>query len=470
MNTDLTRRGFLGGASAFFVAGCRTSDLFGSPELQFGVLSDIHITTPASAAMTEKAFAWFKRRGADAVLIPGDLTDWGLRSSFDYLKASWDKVFKGTETVQLFCTGNHDYDGWWYGDMTMEMHANGYSEDDALSKHGLDAYWEKTFGEPFAPVRVRTVKGYDFVCAEWKASKDMPAYMSANAARFKGTKPFFFFQHVPIAGTTGDGAADGSKDPVYNALKGFPNAVTFTGHTHTTFNDERSVRQGAFTSFAVPSLSYAAGPGGGTYENGSGPRNGTSVQTMPYPTYRRDLRGGQGFYVSVYADRMVVERIDFEEGCAAGADAWVVPLGTDEKPYGFASRAAASVAPEFPAGATFRTETRNTDNRVGKWTIAMNCEFEAAVPAPGTRVHDYEIRAVPTDGSKPLVKRFFSPAFAKMAKYEPETMRFWFDVAELPQDKEYVLEARAFNCFGKASKPIVSRVWRSVPGLAKAKR
>ena len=45
-----------------------------------------------------------------------------------------------------------------------------------------------------------------------------------------------------------------------------------------------------------------------------------------------------------------------------------------------------------------------------------------------------------------------------------------FFVAELPQGVDYTLEARAFNCFGKASRPLVSGVRRSVPGLAEAKR
>jgi hypothetical protein len=205
------------------------------------------------------------------------------------------------------------------------------------------------------------------------------------------------------------------------------------------------------------------------YENGYGARTGKAVQTMPIEPYRRDLRGGQGFYVSVYTDKMVVERIDIEEDCAQGADSWIIPLGSSEKPYDFDARAAASVAPEFPADAAVRTETRNTDNRIGLWTIAMNCEFESAVAPRGTRVYDYEIRAVQKDGSVALVKRFISPAFAKMPKYEPDMMRVWFNVAELPQDKDYVLEVRARNCFGKYSKPIVSRVWHSVPGLDKAR-
>ena len=81
-----------------------------------------------------------------------------------------------------------------------------------------------------------------------------------------------------------------------------------------------------------------------------------------------------------------------------------------------------------------------------------------------------ELGATLADGSEPLVKRFLSPAYAKMAKYEPERQRFWFDVAELPQDREYVIEVRARNCYGKTSRPLVSGLWRSEPGLGNPRR
>ena len=468
MSIETSRRGFIGGAAAFFVAGCKSGGwLVGRPSLRFGVVSDPHVTTPESCAMLEKSFRYFKSRGADAVMVPGDLTDWGLRSGLEYVKATWDRVFAGTDVVPLFCTGNHDFDGWAYGDMTMEMHANGYSEDEALTKLGLAAEWERVLGEKYAPVCVRTVKGYDFISAEWDSFGEFPEWMAANGARFKGNKPFFYFQHPPARGTTSDSGGWDDKGAAFSALKEFPNAIAFTGHSHRPFNDERSIWQGEFTAIATPSLSYAGFPPG--HENGGGKRNGTSVLAMPMIPDRLDLRGGQGYFVSVYDDRIVIERIDIEEDCAEGAPAWIVPLAGGERPYGFDSRAEASVAPWFPAGAELHAATRNTEDRQGKWAIVMDCRFPAACVPAGCRVFDYEIRAVPADGSKPLAKKFLSPAYSRMAKYEPKTMRFWFNVAELPQDVDYRLEVRAFNCFGKASRPIVSGIWHSVPGLEKVK-
>ena len=477
MKMDIGRREFLlSSGAAFLVAGCRTQSLFGTPDLRFGVVSDIHVTTPKSCRMLERSLVSFRRRGVDAVMIPGDLTDWGLKSGLVYIKRTWDKVFGGTSVVPLFCTGNHDFDGWWYGDMTMEMHANGYSEEDRLCNlkkepgEKLGKGWTEVFGEPFDWIRCRTVKGYDFVSAEFEAkgSTHLAAWMKANGGRFGNGRPFFFFQHLPIKGTTGDSMGSADRGVAKPVLDQFPNCVAFTGHTHRPFIDERQIWQGNFTAIGTPSLSYAGLPGDQPHENGSGDRKGKSAQAMQIVPVRRDLRGGEGFVVSVWSDKIVVERHDMEED-EAGAPAWVIPLplGKAAKPFADGARNGSEPTPRFPAGAGLDIETRNTENRAGHWTIVMNCEFPSAVMPSGSRVFDYEIRAVPTDGSKPLVKYFYSPAYAKMAKFEPARQRFWFDVAELPQDREYVIEVRARNCFGGRSAPLVSAPMRGKPGLDK---
>ena len=113
--------------------------VFGSDasQLRLGVISDIHVTTPESTERFVRALAYFRDRRADAVIVSGDLSDWGLRSGFRYVADAWYSVFPddrapdGRKVVKLFCTGNHDYDGYAYGDMTLDMHAQGYSEDDA---------------------------------------------------------------------------------------------------------------------------------------------------------------------------------------------------------------------------------------------------------------------------------------------------------------------------------------------------
>ena len=474
----LSRREFiLSSLAASFVAGCRTADLFGGPALTFGVVSDIHVTTPGTEARYEKALRLFKDRGADAVMVCGDIADWGTLNSLQLVRDAWTRVFGGTETVPLLCTGNHDFDGWWYGDMTMDMHASGHSEDEAIVKApgGVKAVWEKIFGEAYEPVRLRRVKGYDFVSAEYaedekgKKRPDVAGFLMAYGKRLRDSgKPFFYFQHLPIKGTTGDSCGWSDGGSVFPVLKMFPNAVAFTGHTHCPFVDERQIWQGEFTAIGTPSLSYPGLPGG--HENGWAKCDGSATNAMPMIPVRRDLEGTQGFFVSVYADMIVVERIDVEANGAKAAPAWIIPLA-GAKPYAWAEAEKRVPVPAFPEGAAVRCQTRNTENRQGKWTIVMTCEFPSATVPEGWRVFDYEIRAVPKDGSKPLVKLFYSPAYHKLPSCEPARQRFWFDVAELPQDKDYVIEVRARNCFEKASAPITAgRVFHGKPGLEKVKK
>ena len=84
---DLSRRGFLAAALASGAAGgCRSLGIFGpGPNLTFGVISDLHVTTPESTAAFRRALAYFRDRGVDAVVVTGDLSDWGLRSGLKYV-------------------------------------------------------------------------------------------------------------------------------------------------------------------------------------------------------------------------------------------------------------------------------------------------------------------------------------------------------------------------------------------------
>ena len=472
----MDRRSFLKGAfagTALAFGGCRTPGLGGRPELRFGVVSDIHVTTPESAALFEASLRYFRDRGVDAVMVPGDLADWGTYGSLKIVAETWFRVFpKNSGVVPLFCTGNHDYEGWWYGDMAMDMHTNGTSEDEALVKRGLKTAWEELFQEPWAPIRARTVKGYTFVSGEWEGYAKLGDWLKEHGAALRGDKPFFYFQHPPLKGTTSDSFGWADKGTGYAALKDYPNAVAFSGHAHRTLNDELSIWQGAFTAVATPSLSYM-----GVLkecENGPAKRDGTAENAMPIVPARRDLRGGQGFVVNVYRDHLEIERRDLEEGGVEAAPAWVVPLPTRTvRPYDPAARAKTAVPPEFPTGAKLATYTRNTETRQGKWAIVMTLKFPSAIPVRGQRVRDYEVRVEPIDGKpdeKPLVKHFVSPAFHKLAYHEPAQQTFWFNVAELPQDRPYVMRVYPRDWYGNCGQPLVSKTWRGKPGLDKVEK
>ena len=450
------------------------------PRIAVGVISDIHVGAASSTAVLERTLRFFRDRKVDAVMICGDLSDWGLLSGLKFVAETWAKVFpndKGAEgrpVRRLFCTGNHDYEGWWYGDMTAEMHALGYDEDEALVKLGMKKCWEEVFQEEFAPIRKRTVNGFDFIGAEWHGYDKTPGYdqtadwFAAHGGEFDPSKPFFFYLHQPLPDTTAASWESPVARKAANALAAYPNAVAFSGHAHWTLNDERSIWQGAYTALALPSLSTTGIMDG--YENGADVRNGKTARAMPALPVRFKLEEPQGLVMSVFDDRIEFERWDFRK-FARTARTWTVPLplSAASRPYAFEPRSAAEPVPQFPEGATLALKTRNTETRGGKWEIAMVANFPNANAVAAARAFDYEIRAVPADGSEPMVKRFLSPAFHKLKEDEPERLTFWFNVLDLPQDKEYRIEVYPRNCFGVCGRPLVSAPRRGKSGGAKAR-
>lgn len=475
------RREFIGGLVAGAgLAGCRGPWWYGeAPKLRFGVISDIHVTTPESTDEFRRALAYFRDRGVDAVLLAGDLSDWGLRSGLKYVADAWYDVFPGDrgadggKVEKLFVTGNHDFDGWNYGDMTLDMHVQGYSEDEALKKLGMKACWEEAFHEPWAEIRTRTVKGYTFVSAEWEGwakcenNGRIADWFGAHAADFADGKPFFFFRHAPIPNTVVCSENSSGDTRLTDALRKFPNCIAFNGHTHWTLNDERAIWQEEFTAITIPSMSYTSIPKG--YENGSDSRKGDSKLGMGRLPSRDDLTEAQGYVVSVFEDRMEVERRDFEWMEEAAAP-WIVPLGGNRaKPYAFAVRKAQVPVPQFAAGTVVDTHVTNADTRNAHWAIFMTLEFPAAEAPAGGRVFDYEVRAEFDRGGEPAaVKRFLSPGFYKRPEDEPERLSFRFDAMDLPESGRYRFAVYPRNCFGVAGKPIYSKSFESKPGKAKA--
>ena len=472
---NINRRSFFGGlAASVALSGCK--GLLGRgerPMLRLGVISDIHITTPApeSTGKFRTALKEFRSLGADAVLVAGDLADWGLKSNLKTVKAVWDEVMGGTDTVPLMITGNHDFDGWWYGDMTLDMHMQGYSEDEALKTLGMKACWEEVFHEPFADIRKRTVKGFDFVSVEWhvdgkeKNDARVAQWLREHAAELKGDRPFFFFRHSPIPNTVSSAAKD-PENALYKALQAFPNCVAFNGHTHRTFFDEGSVWQDGFTAISIPSMEYQSALRG--YENGSDHRRGGSNCSMPRMPTQGEHADAQGYFVSVFADRLEIRRFDFAAG--EEIEPWTLPWPIAAgKPFAAGERAKVTPVPEFPSDAQVALRVYNADTRGGHWTIFWELTFPRAT-AEGGRVLDYEVRAeMAADGSVAATKRFLSPAFHRVEREEPETVRVYFDGMDVPESGRYRLAVCPRNCFGRAGRPIFTRWLESKPGKSKAK-
>ena len=273
-----TRRQFLQFAGGGFAAAWATfharalADVAAPrPPLRLGVVSDIHIRNngktengyvdvAGSTGTFRAALEYFRERRVDAVVIAGDMADTGKMSELDRVGQVWREVFpdcKGLDDARvepIFVYGNHDRLAWKWplrGAAAKDPEKVAAARKDAIGGREAEA-WKRAFGMEWQPVYSVKVKGHTFLCAHWGYEKDIPAYAAAHAAELDlhGPRPFFCVQHPHPKGTLfsywGKGAEDGGQ--LTEFLKDYPNAVSFSGHSHMGLTDDRSVWQGAFTA------------------------------------------------------------------------------------------------------------------------------------------------------------------------------------------------------------------------------
>lgn len=449
-----TRRSFLAGAGAFgasrLFAVPAGSGPGGRPNLRFGVLSDLHIRCTTGDSLYngsprafEHALEYFRDRQVDAVMIAGDMSDLGLGDELVLVGRTWDRVFPndrapdGRKVEKLFITGNHE-SGTFVSPRNLATIRGLYGNDDAevrrqLLRTDFATWWEKAFHEPYARFYHKSVKGYDFLCANWDDGTrltpetgleglgwgflresfgvELKDWLERNGARLDPKRPFFYQQHRCLWKTTyADWGWNHDKGLATQVLSAWPNAVAFAGDTHFPLSDDRSIWQGGFTSLGTASLRYPSPPydsrDRASFEN-------TCARSSLRATYDPDKTTGeyvptdskQGMVVSVYDDRMVFERRDFTSDCPVGDD-WIVPLPVAEsaKPYGFKVRMEKAKPPRFASGAKLSLRLVKAKTRGGKERPAVEKDaVEIVIPSiaqtSDCRCLEYAVKAFGRDGA-----------------------------------------------------------------------
>lgn len=461
-----TRRCFIGSLAASAGAAAFAGNSLGRPDLKVGILSDIHLSQPekhqsqGAIDMFCDVLRFFRKERVDAVLIAGDLTNGGTMTEMRVVAAAWNDVFgkDPNPPEKVFVTGNHEKVYYDQAKKKGELDNPGYA--DGLYRD-VKKNWRELFGEEWSPFFIKTVKGYSFVgahWAEWHREKDFRAFLAANRAKLATGRPFFFTQHAhpqnTCYGTWTWHQWDGG--PTDKVLADYPNAVAFSGHTHYSLTDERSVWQGSFTSIGTASLRWLSLPSG--RENGASELGlGTRMGQMCW--------GSQGMVMSVWGDKMVFERYDFVNKEKLGDD-WVVPVlrsKSGKREFAFESRMAKTSAPQFPDGAKLVVEEREgmspkTATKQPEKERQIVVSFPAAVGADGSsRVFDYEVAAdcIEADVTRRMAtKRVYQPGAHLSVKRAGATANCVFGMSELPATT-FTLSVTPLNSFGMRGKPLV---------------
>ncbi len=487
MGIEFTRRSFLGGISALFATGVAKTYAeevgAGRPGISFGVVSDIHITPrePFAALckrmgkpfpvnnkrfleldIFEKCLRYFDEQGCDAVMVAGDMADDGLTCQLQAVADCWYGIFPGDRSrrdgrhvEKLFIGGNHDFGGVHYGlpsvfpDIRKVL-----PEDEWLSKH-MAEHWERIFHEKYAPIYMKEVKGYRFIGAHWDDWGGIPGvvdFMKRHGGEVRGSKPFFFFEHQQPANTC-FGTWAFNPDPYSTeALKEFPNAVAFSGHSHKSLLLPYNFWQGSFTSIGTATLCTLCGECG--RENGSSKFQNERLAMKRINSQYHDH--AHGMFVRVYDAFMEISRRDFATDEDLG-ETIVIPLpATEKSPFFYANQKAAGRAPgPFPAGAkvsaTRRMEKDGERVRV-RFPVARNV---AGMPP----VAEYEVEAVhrEADVERTLFTRYvYSPRCYSDPSRDAGDVEAVFLGSLFPPTGRTFFKVRAREAFGHFNEPIFS--------------
>ena len=495
---NVSRRWFIGGAASFgALQGCKVfrdpAGLFGAgrPNLRFGVISDIHIIAQnvdkghqGNTRTLEHAFRWFDAQGVDGVMIAGDMADAGLVSQLQCVADAWYKVFPndegadGRHVEKLFVYGNHDWEGCFYG-YDIYGKKSGDLTSDHIRRFGMKKAWERIFNEEYTPIYRKTVKGYDFIGAhwdgnngmfDWGGSKTVEKWFAEHGKSLDPKLPFFYFQHPHPKDTCyGSWAWGHDSGKVTKALSAYANAVAFSGHSHYTLTDERSLWQGAFTSVGTSSLRYTGMPYNARmplgYENttteGKQAAELDALKVLGRFADAGDCR--QGMVWNIYDDRIVVQRREFLNDVFVGPD-WVMPLTTAEaKPFEFASRAKKAKAPEFAKDAKIvaqkvKAKTRATAGHPAVEKDAVAFDIPPALAVAGARPHEFEILAKGAEGKTAVfhvVANGFNHALSHKRASAPTPFKVALD--RLPAGTT-ALEVRPLDCWWNKGAPLVVEI------------
>ena len=454
------------------------------PLARIGVMSDIHLTGPESAAAFRRVLEYCRDAGVDAVVIAGDIADNGHFPELALCAGVWDEVFPGDalpdgrHVEKLFIYGNHDIDGGiWHGRRLGK--SEDWIEANAIRVGDNRAvFWEKLFREPYRPIWMKTVRGLTFIGEHWSTNPDvgyydqsgnaplLPAFLAEHAKELSANpgRPFFVILHGHPKDTVyGPWAWGHGRGDETAALSAFPNAVVLSGHSHYPLTDERSVWQGAFTSVGTASMrsmsaDYAEA------ENSSGndfdPRE--AERTRPRIMRRVVAQGERhAMLMDVFDGRVVLRRLSFgpHGPRALGAD-WEVPVPAREgSSLAFAARARDMAPPEFPAGAavtaTLCDKPPEGTARNGFSNACVHVTFPGAVNVDGRRVFEYRLRVLDGDGAERATRIVVAPDYAAPAGEPAVPGVCLFALDELPTGQPLRIEVSPLNCFGAAGKPIV---------------
>ncbi|WP_248927315.1 metallophosphoesterase family protein [Paenibacillus hamazuiensis] len=283
------------------------------PLLSMFLLSDLHISVSESS-MTEKLHWALKdvtdfESKVEAIVLGGDLTDFGRASDYKLLKSVLDKYTLPPVHANL---GNHDYYDVWLnkdGQFSTDTVPNG--KTDAQSRQRFMEFFG--YGKPYNDV---WINGVHLIMVSQEAyyqekpevgegawySDEQLAWLQETMKAHADGKPALIFIHQPLPALGMDGRTHQliRATEFRNILKPYKNVFVLSGHTHRNFVGESHYNKDNTFHW---------------FNNASVGRTRSSSGSV-----------AQGMYIQVYEDRVVVRGREFSNRSWIDEANWTVSL------------------------------------------------------------------------------------------------------------------------------------------------
>lgn len=394
----------------------------------FANLSDPHIGYGDNANILRNTLETIKKyatNGLDAVLFNGDQTQDGTEEQAQLFTSIVKEYFDVTKTPIIVTHGNHDV--YWSGCMTRAEFVDAYGSDMYLFDQDMTSIYNGN--------RHVVINGYHFITVDIQTY--MPNYNTLSAETetwlrdtldaivAKDPNSYIFVScHSPAKDTvygsmsddvkgTGNWGASAQLDTV---LKGYPQVILFSGHTHYAMNLETNINQTTYTQI-----------------------NSGSSSDIDFDMISLENRRSysQGMIVEVDSNNNIrITRIDLAKDMVI-KQPWYIDAykadGSSLTRYSKETRLANNSTPQFPAGIEV-IEVSSSEIRV---------DFKSATD--DDMVFYYVIEVVNESGSviasKTIVTPFYDdPRLENMPKSYSTTFTGTFQYP-------YKVRVRAYDCY-----------------------
>lgn len=274
-----------------------------TPVLRFVACSDVHLSGEEDD-VNEKRFrelfnevsayssAHESYKGFDAVMVCGDMTEWGREKEYEAFRKVIDEECP-EETEMLVCMGNHEF----------IEEREGESEDAFIN-------YKKYVSEN--PDTHTVINGYHFIglsyCDKDENFGEKTKWLDSEirkAIADTGDKPIFVFQH-PHPTMTVYGSINWGNLSVRTVLSKYPQVVDFSGHSHYNSADPRSIWQGSFTAVGTGGLTGLIG--NNNYVDGDA---GTTIESASYYIVEADAQGNVRLQLFDAHNKVFYEECDY---------------------------------------------------------------------------------------------------------------------------------------------------------------